>query len=63
MDKEQVRALWTIRAHWHDLYVINFVDGIWSANRPDTPARILTARSAADLRMKLQNDHADTSTE
>jgi hypothetical protein len=61
MDVDTRLALTGLQCHWHGIYEIGASpDGKrWTATRIDTPGVILTGGSCGDLRVQLENDHAE----
>jgi hypothetical protein len=58
MTSEEASALFQLRYQWQEAYRITLSRGIWSAQRLDDPATVLTAGTAPELRGLIQEDDA-----
>ena len=52
-------ALADLRADWQDRYYVTLSDGLWSASPFADRTVVLTAGSASELTVAVQNDHAE----
>ena len=59
MTQSDATDLWTLRIHWEDAYHIALVDGVWRAKRVGNVMHVLTADSAHELKVKMQEDFAE----
>jgi hypothetical protein len=56
MTVDEEAALADLGCHWGSAYAIRLRDGIWSAFSYERPAEVLTADSADQLRILIQQD-------
>lgn len=59
MTSDEATDLLHLRCLWQEAYAITMSDGVWIARRHDNPARVLTARTAPDLRWQIRNDYGE----
>lgn len=57
-DDSELAQLRALCLHWDYYYEISVDHGVWVAQRLSDPDPILTAGSAAELRERLREDHA-----
>jgi hypothetical protein len=57
------RLLIWLQAHWSGHYVISVTDGVWRAARVASPAIVLLADSARELRDLMRDDYAAMASE
>jgi hypothetical protein len=57
MTVTEEAALADLGYHWGSAYAIRLRDGIWTAIPYDRPVEVLTAESADQLRILIQQDY------
>ncbi len=58
MTSEEASAVFQLRYRWQGAYLITLSRRIWSAQRLDDPATVLTAGTAPELRRLMEEDDA-----